>query len=61
MDSLIRCAVCRVMLPTSWPWHICNQCGFRVCPNCLGNHKGDFSLGGYKCSQCPHGTMEHRR
>ena len=52
---------CRTELPTSWSWFVCNKCGFRVCPSCLGRHKGEYSSGGFKCSQCAFGTMEQKR
>jgi hypothetical protein len=61
MDNLIRCQVCRMLLPSSWAWLICQQCGFRVCPHCLGRHSGEFSQGGYKCSQCPQGHLQTER
>jgi hypothetical protein len=57
----IPCQSCRKELPTNWNWFVCNKCGFRVCPHCLGTHKGQYSNGGFKCSQCAFGQMEQKR
>jgi len=46
------------MLPRDWNWFVCDQCGFRVCPHCLGKHTGPYGNGGYKCSRCAFGHLE---
>ena len=55
---LITCQSCRSEYTKSWNWFVCKDCGFRVCPHCLGSHKGPYSSGGFKCSQCAFGQME---
>lgn len=57
----IPCQNCGKTLPQNWNWYVCNQCGFRVCPYCLSDHKGQYSNGGYKCSRCPFGQMQLRQ
>lgn len=49
---------CGRTLPKTWNWYVCKDCGFRVCPSCLGSHKGPHSNGGFKCSQCTFGQMK---
>lgn len=56
----IPCQCCGNQLPPNWLWWVCNKCGFRVCPHCLGSHKGQYSNGGFKCSQCAFGQMEKK-
>lgn len=55
---LIPCQCCGQQLPTSWRWYVCDKCGYRVCPACLSKHRGQYSSGGYKCSQCAFGHMK---
>lgn len=55
---LIPCQCCGQQLPTSWKWYVCDKCGYRVCPTCLSKHRGQYSSGGYKCSQCAFGHMK---
>ena len=57
MSYLIPCQHCSKELPNNWSWFICDKCGFRVCPSCLSSHKGQYSSGGFKCSQCAFGHM----
>ena len=59
-EALIPCQCCGKMLPPSYNWFICDQCGFRVCPHCQGQHKGPYGNGGYKCSRCAFGHLEMR-
>lgn len=54
---LIPCQCCGKQLPTDWNWFVCDKCGYRVCPSCLSRHKGRYSSGGFKCSQCAFGQM----
>jgi hypothetical protein len=54
---LIPCQHCGKMLPQDWKWFICNQCGFRVCPHCLSEHRSQYGRG-FKCSRCPFGQMK---
>ena len=60
MPALIPCQCCGKMLPTNWSWYVCNQCGYRICPSCIGKHKGKYGSG-YKCSQCPFGQMKEKK
>lgn len=60
MSYLIPCQHCGKVLPTNWSWFICDKCGFRVCPSCLSKHKGQYSSGGFKCSQCAFGQMKQK-
>jgi hypothetical protein len=57
---MIPCQCCGKQLPATWNWWACNRCGFRVCPHCLGSHRGQYGTG-FKCSQCPHGHMEQKK
>ncbi|MGA2620210.1 MAG: hypothetical protein ABSF26_21535 [Thermoguttaceae bacterium] len=57
-NVLIPCQCCGHMLPRDWNWFVCDQCGFRVCPHCLGKHTGPYGNGGYKCSRCAFGHLE---
>lgn len=57
----IACQHCGKMLPQNWNWYVCDQCGFRVCPHCLSDHRGQYSNGGYKCSRCAYGQMQQAR
>lgn len=54
----IPCQCCGKQLPIKWNWFVCDKCGYRVCPSCLPRHKGRYSNGGFKCSQCAHGQMK---
>ena len=60
MSYLIPCQHCGKELPTNWSWFICDKCGFRVCPSCLCKHKGQYSSGGFMCSQCAFGQMKQK-
>ncbi len=60
MSFLIPCHHCGKELPTDWRWYVCDKCGFRVCPSCVGRHDGPYSSGGFKCSQCAFGRMEQK-
>ena len=60
MSYWIPCQNCGKELPSDWSWYVCDKCGFRVCPSCLGSHKGPYSLGGFKCSQCAFGYMKEK-
>jgi hypothetical protein len=56
MSIWIRCMCCGKESPADWNWYICDSCGYRVCPHCLGKHKGPYGAG-FKCSQCRFGKM----
>jgi len=56
---MIPCQCCHQEFPRQWTWYVCNECGFRVCVNCLGSHQGQYG-GGFKCSQCAFGQMEQK-
>lgn len=43
----IPCQRCGKQLPMNWLWHICNKCGFRVCPHCFSS----------RCPRCSFGQM----
>lgn len=58
MSFLIPCQNCGREYSAAWTWYVCDKCGFRVCLSCLGDHKGPYSSGGYKCSKCAWGYME---
>lgn len=60
MSYWISCQHCGRELPSEWSWYVCDKCGFRVCPTCLGSHKGPYSSGGFKCSKCAFGHMEQK-
>ena len=47
MSYWIPCQNCGKELPSDWSWYVCDKCGFRVCPSCLGSHKGPYSSGGF--------------
>ena len=57
MSFLIPCENCSKEYAQNWVWYKCEKCGFRVCPNCLSNHKGKYSKGGFKCSRCAFGLL----
>lgn len=56
----ISCQNCGKQLPQNWNWYVCNKCGFRVCPYCLSEHRGQYGSG-YKCSRCAFGQMQLRQ
>ena len=58
--AFISCMNCGQKLPSNWVWYVCNECGYRICPSCLGKHKGEYAEGGFKCSQCAYGYLEKR-
>ena len=53
----IPCQHCGKDLPRNWDWWVCNCCGFRVCPACLGEHRGPHGQS-FKCSQCMPGRWK---
>lgn len=59
MGAFIPCQWCNQLYPPNWSWFVCSTCGFRICPTCFGQHHGTYGSG-YKCSQCPHGSMVSR-
>ena len=60
MSYWIPCQNCGKELPSDWSWYVYDKCGFRVCPSCLSYHKGPYSSGGFKCSQCAFGYMKQK-
>ena len=59
-NSFIPCQHCGKTLPQDWRWFVCNQCGFRVCRNCLGEHHSQHGRG-FKCSRCSFGQMKEAK
>ena len=55
----IPCQCCGKQLPQDWTWYVCDTCGYRVCPSCLGSHRGPYGSG-FKCSQCAFGHMHKK-
>ena len=58
MHYLISCRVCGKQYPPNFSWYSCDKCNFRVCPGCVAYHKGPYSSGGKKCSQCQWGYLK---
>ena len=58
---LIPCQCCGRPRPKNFEWYVCNECSYRVCLYCQGSHKGPYSTGGFKCSQCAFGTLQKTR
>lgn len=56
----IPCQCCGKEYPNTNTWYVCDKCGYRICPYCLSKHKGRYSTGGFKCSQCAFGYMKER-
>lgn len=55
----IPCQCCGQQYPQDWHWYVCDTCGYRICPSCLGRHKGPYGSG-FKCSQCAFGHMKDK-
>ena len=58
MSYSIPCQNCKKEFTQSWNWFVCDKCGYRICNSCLSKHKGKYSGGGFKCSQCVYGNMK---
>jgi hypothetical protein len=58
MHYLISCMACGKQYPVNFSWYVCDKCNFRVCPGCVAYHKGLYSSGGKKCSQCQWGYLK---
>ena len=58
--AFIPCQNCGREYPSDWRWYVCDKCGFRICPSCIGVHKGKYGAG-YKCSQCAFGQMKEKK
>lgn len=58
--ALIPCQCCGQEYDQRWRWYVCDTCGYRICPSCLGRHTGKYGSGGFKCSQCAFGHMKDR-
>lgn len=56
MGGMIPCQWCRQEYVKSWPFLVCDGCGFRICQPCLGKHQGSYGAG-FKCSQCAFGNL----
>ena len=54
----IPCQNCAKEYPSTWNWFICDKCNYRVCTFCISSHKGKYSNGGFKCSQCAFGQLK---
>ena len=55
----IPCQCCgKQYVDVSWPWYVCNKCGYRICMDCFNNHNGPYGHGGFKCSQCMMGQLQ---
>ena len=50
---LIPCQCCGKTYDQSWPWWVCDTCGYRICPSCLGKVT-------FKCNQCSFGHMKRK-
>lgn len=51
----IPCQHCGKKYDKNWNgWFVCNECGYRVCHECLSKQ------GGFKCSQCAFGYLEKK-
>jgi NAD-dependent SIR2 family protein deacetylase len=59
-NYFIPCQHCGKTYPQYWKWFICDQCRFRVCPQCLSQHRGRYGQG-FKCSKCAFGQMRSGR
>ena len=59
MGNWIPCMCCgQQYVSDAWSWYVCDNCGYRICPNCLNCHSGPYAMnGGYKCSQCMMGHL----
>lgn len=53
----IPCQCCHQQYTEDWTWYVCDECGFRICTNCLEKHSGPYGNGGFKCSQCMMGHL----
>jgi len=58
---MLPCQCCGKELPEEWNWYVCDKCGYRICQSCLAIHKGRYSNGGYKCSQCVSGKLKMKK
>ena len=54
---MIKCKCCNQEFPDNWGWWVCNHCGNRVCPACLGKQAGKYGSG-QKCGECADGQMK---
>ena len=61
MSFFIPCQCCGAEYTENWNWWVCDNCGYRICPNCFNKHKGKYGSGGYKCSQCMTGWLKLNR
>ena len=35
----IPCMNCGKEYDQSWPWWVCDTCGYRICPSCMNSFK----------------------
>lgn len=62
MAQLFPCQCCGHEYPDEGRnWYVCDQCNYRICPNCLGKHSGPYGSGGLKCGQCRFGYFQLRQ
>lgn len=55
------CMVCRKPFDESFLWYVCDHCGYRVCPHCMGSGKQQGPYGsGIKCGQCFPGKLREK-
>lgn len=56
------CPICKQSYDDSFTWYVCDHCGNRCCPHCMGSgkHKGPYGVG-HKCGQCFSGRMKEKR
>lgn len=59
--SYMACPCCGRLYGPGSMWFVCDTCGFKVCIFCCDKHKGFYSNGGFKCSQCSSGQMHQKR
>ena len=57
MAYMIPCMYCGTQYPDTWIWYVCDTCGFRICPSCIGKHEGPWGNHSNKCSQCSMGML----
>ena len=57
----VRCMCCGQQFDLKiWTWYICDSCGYRICPACIGKHRGPYGCG-TKCSQCQPGWLKKNK
>ena len=62
MLAPIPCQCCGESIPADFKssGYVCDKCGYRICPRCISKHRGKYSNGGFKCSQCAFGIIRKK-